>query len=69
MTTFFFVIDENHNIIPLRLYNSRGSKTGKVCFELNSQPVGLERVGKTIVVGCMDDTLQCYTTKVIQVNI
>ena len=35
-----------------------------MCIELNSQPVGMERVGKNIVVGCMDETLQCYTTKV-----
>ena len=36
----------------------------KHCVELNSQPVGLERVGKNIVVGCMDQTLQCFTIKV-----
>ena len=36
----------------------------KLCFELNSQPVGLQRVGKNIIVGCMDQTLQCYSTKV-----
>ena len=42
----------------------RGSKEGKLCFELNSQPVGLQRTGKNIVVGCMDDTLHWYTTKV-----
>ena len=42
----------------------RGVKTGKLCFELNSQPVGLQRVGKSIIVGCMDETLLCYSTKV-----
>ncbi|XP_002732274.1 BBSome complex member BBS1-like [Saccoglossus kowalevskii] len=41
----------------------RGSKTAKSCVELGSQPVGLQRVGKNIVVGCMDQTLQCFTTK------
>ncbi|XP_022090954.1 Bardet-Biedl syndrome 1 protein-like isoform X2 [Acanthaster planci] len=41
----------------------RGMKMAKHCVELNSQPVGLERVGKNIVVGCMDQTLQCYTMK------
>ncbi|PIK35714.1 putative Bardet-Biedl syndrome 1 protein [Apostichopus japonicus] len=38
-------------------------KIGKLCVELSSQPVGLERVGKNIIVGCMDQTLQCYTIK------
>ncbi|KAL3873186.1 hypothetical protein ACJMK2_036333 [Sinanodonta woodiana] len=37
--------------------------TDKSCIELNSQPVGLERIGKTIYVGCMDETLQCFTSK------
>ncbi|KAL5009297.1 hypothetical protein ScPMuIL_014878 [Solemya velum] len=37
--------------------------TFKYCIELNSQPVGLERLNKTIYVGCMDETLHCYTTK------
>lgn len=41
----------------------RGSTTGKLCFELNSQPVGLQRIGKSIVVACMDNSLLCYTTK------
>ena len=39
-------------------------KMAKLCFELNSQPVGLQRVGKNVIVGCMDQTLQCYSTKV-----
>ena len=42
----------------------RGQKAGKSCIDLNSQPVGLARVGKNIVVACMDETLQAYTTKV-----
>ncbi|KAK6180672.1 hypothetical protein SNE40_008677 [Patella caerulea] len=42
----------------------RGSKEGsKYCIELNSQPVGMERINKTIYVGCMDETLQCYSSK------
>ncbi|ELT99525.1 hypothetical protein CAPTEDRAFT_108485, partial [Capitella teleta] len=46
------------------IYNfKRGVKEGKTVFELNSQPVGLERLGKNIIVGCMDRTLQCYTSK------
>ena len=41
-----------------------GDRSGKLCFELNAQPVGMARLNKCIVVGCMDETLQCYTTKV-----
>ena len=36
----------------------------KNCIELNSQPVGMERLNKMIYVGCMDDTLKCFTSKV-----
>ena len=32
-------------------------------MELTSQAVGLERTGKSVIVGCMDNTLVCYTTK------
>ncbi|XP_060079163.1 Bardet-Biedl syndrome 1 protein homolog [Ylistrum balloti] len=35
----------------------------KNCIELNSQPVGLERINKTIYVGTMDEMLHCYTSK------
>ena len=41
----------------------RGSKTAKACMDLTSQAVGLERTGKSILVGCMDNTLVCYSTK------
>jgi len=41
----------------------------KNCIELNSQPVGLERINKTIYVATMDETLHCYTSKVIHQNI
>ena len=41
----------------------RGSKSAKACIELTSQAVALERIGKNIVVGCMDNTLTCYSTK------
>jgi Bardet-Biedl syndrome 1 protein len=43
----------------------RGMKESKTIVELNSQPVGLERMGKNIVVGCMDRTMQCFTSKVL----
>ena len=46
------------------LFTFRGSKAGKPTIELNSQPVGMERIGKNVVVGCMDETLQCFTSKV-----
>jgi len=47
-----------------KIYNlKRGSRSGKLIVELNSQVVGLERIGKTIVVGAMDHTLTCYSTK------
>ncbi|PIK35231.1 hypothetical protein BSL78_27943, partial [Apostichopus japonicus] len=49
----------NGNIYTLK----KGMKIGRLCVELSSQPVGLERVGKNIIVGCMDQTLQCYTIK------
>ncbi|KAK3092485.1 hypothetical protein FSP39_003456 [Pinctada imbricata] len=37
--------------------------TTKNCIELNSQPVGLQRINKTIYVGTMDEALHCYTSK------
>eukprot|EP00795_Rhopilema_esculentum_P002976 gene2976-1230_t len=47
-----------------KIYNLKsGSRSGKVIIELNSQVVGLERIAKTIIVGCMDQTLACYSTK------
>ncbi|XP_069116574.1 BBSome complex member BBS1-like [Argopecten irradians] len=39
------------------------SDVSKNCIELNSQPVGLERINKTIYVGTMDEMLHCYTSK------
>ncbi|XP_021370593.1 Bardet-Biedl syndrome 1 protein-like [Mizuhopecten yessoensis] len=35
----------------------------KNCIELNSQPVGLERINKTIYLGTMDEMIHCYTSK------
>ena len=32
-------------------------------IELPSQAVGLERLNKVIYIGCMDETLSCYSTK------
>jgi len=41
----------------------RGNNAGKLLFSLNAQAVGLEKVNKTIVVACVDQTLQGYSTK------
>ncbi|XP_069501037.1 BBSome complex member BBS1 [Ambystoma mexicanum] len=49
----------NGNIYVMR----RDSKRPKYSIELNSQPVGLVRVHKNIVVGCSQETLHGYTQK------
>lgn len=41
----------------------RGFKTGRLCVQLSSQPVGLLRVNNNVIVGCMDGTIANYTTK------
>lgn len=41
----------------------RGFKSARACVHLSSQPVGIVRVNNYIVVGCMDQSLSCYTTK------
>ncbi|RWS29918.1 Bardet-Biedl syndrome 1 protein-like protein [Leptotrombidium deliense] len=41
----------------------RGFKTGRLCVQLNSQPVGLLRINNNIIVGCMDCSLSAYTPK------
>lgn len=43
---------------------SRGMTSADKGIELNSPPVGMARIGKNIVVGCMDNTLRSYSTKV-----
>ncbi|XP_028424017.1 LOW QUALITY PROTEIN: Bardet-Biedl syndrome 1 protein homolog [Perca flavescens] len=49
----------NGNIYVLR----RESDKPKYCIELSSHPVGLVRVGKNVVVGCSDESLQSFTQK------
>ncbi|XP_064407943.1 Bardet-Biedl syndrome 1 protein isoform X3 [Latimeria chalumnae] len=49
----------NGNIYILR----RDAKRPKYCIELSSQPVGLVRVSKNVVVGCTNETLLGYTQK------
>ncbi|KAK1881132.1 Bardet-Biedl syndrome 1 protein like [Dissostichus eleginoides] len=49
----------NGNIYILR----RESEKPKYCIELSSHPVGLVRVGKNVVVGCADESLQGFTQK------
>ncbi|CAF3669384.1 unnamed protein product [Rotaria sordida] len=41
----------------------RGSPQPRNAIYLNSIAVGIERFGKNIIVGCMDSSLHCYTTK------
>ncbi|XP_048475599.1 Bardet-Biedl syndrome 1 protein [Rhincodon typus] len=49
----------NGNIYIIR----RDSKRPKQCVELNSQPVGLVRLNRSIVVGCGKEMLHAYTQK------
>ncbi|XP_020513189.1 Bardet-Biedl syndrome 1 protein [Labrus bergylta] len=49
----------NGNIYILR----RDSDKPKYCVELAAHPVGLVRVGKNMVVGCSDESLQGFTQK------
>ena len=42
----------------------RGWPAAKVLCQLDSQPVGLLRREKNIIIGCMDQTLMCLTNKV-----
>lgn len=39
------------------------STTPRYKIPLASQPCGLQRINKDIVVGCMDDSLACYSLK------
>ncbi len=43
----------------------RGGRTPKYKIALGSQPCGLLQMDKQIVLGCMDNSLSCYTTKVL----
>lgn len=49
-------------LVPL----CRESDKPKYCVELPSHPVGLVRVGKNMLVGCTDESLQGFTQKVTQ---
>ena len=49
----------NGNIYTVK----KGGKAIRTCIEVGSQIVGLERIGKTIVVGCMNNSLVCYSSK------
>ncbi|XP_060679492.1 Bardet-Biedl syndrome 1 protein [Hemiscyllium ocellatum] len=49
----------NGNVYIVR----RDSKRPKQCIELNSQPAGLVRLNKTIVLGCGKEMLHAYTQK------
>jgi len=44
-------------------YTIKKGVLSSVVVELSSHAVGLERLNKVIYIGCMDDTLSCYSTK------
>ena len=45
-----------------RIYTiKRGFKSGRLCVQLNSQPVGITLLNNNIIVSCMDSSLGCYT--------
>ena len=48
----------------------QGASTSKKILKiaLGSQPCGLVRLDKEIVVGCMDNTLSTYNSKVISIS-
>ena len=56
-----FIINTNFR----QMYTCRDCDKPKYCVELSSHAVGLVRVGKTVVVGCSDQTLQGFTQKVL----
>lgn len=41
-----------------------GGRTPKYRFSLGSQPCGMQRIDKDLVIGCMDQTLSCFSVKV-----
>lgn len=41
----------------------RGFKAPKISIPLGSQIVGIEKSGKNVIIGCMDRSIYCYTTK------
>ncbi|KAF6257953.1 bardet-biedl syndrome 1 protein [Scenedesmus sp. NREL 46B-D3] len=46
-----------------RLYNIKSGTLSRSVIQLDSQPVGVVRAGRQIVVGTMADALHCYTGK------
>ena len=50
-------------MIP-QLHAVRGSKEGRYLFELSSQAIGIIKISKVLVIGCMDSTLNGYSLKV-----
>src|ERR1700761_3199 len=47
----------------------RGYKTGRLCAQLNSQPVGLLRINNNIIIATMDQMLSSFSTKGKNCNI
>ena len=52
----------NGNIFVMK----KGQETPKYQITVNSHPVGIERVGKSIYIGTMDNALICYSNKAKQ---
>jgi hypothetical protein len=66
MDIYIYFEGKLNNLIKINLRNIffRGNPQPRNAIYLNSIAVGLERFGKNIIVGCMDSSLHCYTTKV-----
>ncbi|WIA09492.1 hypothetical protein OEZ85_008892 [Tetradesmus obliquus] len=60
-------LDEGYRITVAardgRLYNIKSGALSRSVIQLDSQPVGVVRAGRQIVVGTMADALHCYTGK------
>lgn len=54
-----YVSCRDGNIYSVR----RGNKSAKICIQTGSHAVGIEKQGKNILVGAMDDSLSCYTSR------
>lgn len=52
------------HILHWTCFCCRDSQKPKYCIELSSHPVGLIRMGKNVVVGCAQETMQSFTQKV-----
>ena len=51
-------------LMYIPLFPSSGGGAPKYRIPLGSQPCGLLHLDKNVVVGCMDNSLTCYTPRV-----